>query len=102
MTVYLIIESKVKDPKAYRAYRDKVPETVARHGGRYLARGSRIKPLSGGWEPERLILVEFPGERNVSEWLSSPEYRTIAPLREAGADTRAVMIEAGMDGYNDG
>jgi uncharacterized protein (DUF1330 family) len=29
----------------------------------------------------------------VEDWLSSPEYRAIAPLREAGAEARAILAE---------
>ena len=44
-----------------------------------------------------MILLEFPGERNIRDWLASPEYRAIAPLREAGADSRAVILEGTVD-----
>jgi uncharacterized protein (DUF1330 family) len=97
MTVYMIIEAAVKDPAAYREYTVRVPEIIARYGGRYLARGNRVTALSETWKPERMILLEFPAEKNVSDWLSSPEYQAIAPLREAGADTRAVIVEGSVD-----
>ncbi len=93
MAVYMIIESKVKDADKYREYLARVPAIVARYGGRYLARGGRITSLLGDWKPERMIVLEFPAESNVQEWLSSAEYRAIAPLREAGADIRAVLVE---------
>jgi uncharacterized protein (DUF1330 family) len=94
MPVYIIIESKVRDPVKYSRYISKVPEIVAKHGGRYLVRGGKVTALlGGGWRPERMILLEFPSEDCVSRWLSSPEYMSIAPLREAGADIRAVLLE---------
>jgi len=43
--------------------------------------------------PERMIILEFPAESNIMQWLSSPEYQEIAPLREAGAETRAIILE---------
>jgi uncharacterized protein (DUF1330 family) len=97
MTVYMVIESKIKDPNKYRLYISKVPEIVARFGGRYLARGNTVIPLLGDWKPERLILLEFPARENVEEWLSSPEYQAISRYREEGADTRAVLIEGDVD-----
>jgi uncharacterized protein (DUF1330 family) len=97
MAVYVIIEAVVKDPEKYREYISKVPEIVARHGGRYLARGNRVIALSEAWKPERMILLEFPAEKNVYEWLSSSEYQAVAQLRETGADTRAIMIEGSVD-----
>jgi len=31
---------------------------------------------------------------HIKEWLSSPQYQAIAPLREAGAETNALILEA--------
>jgi uncharacterized protein (DUF1330 family) len=97
MPVYMVIESKMKDVGSYQEYLSRVPETLDRFGGRYLSRSSRVVPLSGEWTPERMILLEFPGERNIRDWLASPEYRAIAPLREAGAESRAVILEGTVD-----
>jgi uncharacterized protein (DUF1330 family) len=33
----------------------------------------------------------------VEAWLKSKEYKAIVPLREAGADTQAILV----DGYTD-
>lgn len=65
MAAYMIIESKVKDPEKYQQYIAQVPAIVARHGGRYLARGGQVTPLLGGWKPQRLIILEFPSEANI-------------------------------------
>ena len=97
MSAYMIVESTIKDPERYQEYTSKVPETIARYGGRYLARGSHVTALSDLWRPERLILLEFPGEEEIRAWLASPEYLRLAPLREAGAATRAVIIEGTID-----
>ncbi len=57
-------------------------------------RGGKITALLGGeWAPERMIVLEFPSEAHIREWLSSPEYQAIAPLREAGAEIKAVLLE---------
>jgi len=94
MTVYMIIESKVKDPEKYGQYISKVPSIVAKYSGRYLVRGGKITTLLGcEWMPERMIVLEFPSEAHIREWLSSPEYKAIAPLREEGAEIRAVLLE---------
>ncbi len=94
MTVYMIIESKVKDPEKYGQYLSMVPNIIAKYGGHYLVRGGKITAILGGeWMPERMIVLEFPSETYIREWLSSPEYLAIAPLREAGAEIRAVLLE---------
>jgi uncharacterized protein (DUF1330 family) len=90
----MIIESNVKDPEKYDQYISKVPSIVEKHGGRYLVRGGKVTALLGSkWLPERVIVLEFPSKEHVDEWLLSPEYQAIAPLREAGAETQAVLLE---------
>jgi uncharacterized protein (DUF1330 family) len=84
MAVYMIIDSKVKDKEKYRQYIEQVSPIVTRFGGRYHVRGESIRAL-GSWNPERIIVIEFPSESHVQKWLTSSEYRAIAPLREAGA-----------------
>lgn len=93
MSVYMIIDSKTKDAEKYREYISRVAPIVAKHGGCYLARGGKVTPMMGGWDPERVIVLEFPSEADVRRWLSSPEYRAVAPLREAGAEVRAILVE---------
>jgi len=97
MPVYLVVESRVRDPAAYAQYIEKVGPIVEQYGGRYLVRGGKVTSVGGGWAPERMIILEFPSDENVRRWLSSPEYREIAPLREQGADTRAVLVEGVAD-----
>ena len=96
MSVYMIIDSKVKDDEKYRQYIDQVAPIVMRYGGRYHVRGENIRAF-GSWKPERMIVIEFPSASHVEDWLASDEYKAIAPLREAGADTQAILV----DGYAD-
>jgi uncharacterized protein (DUF1330 family) len=96
MSAYMIVEAKTKDPKKYAQYLAKVPEIAARYGGRYLARTSKVESLSGDWNPQRMILLEFPSVADIHRWLDSAEYKAIAPLREASADTRAVILDGSV------
>ena len=94
MSVYMIIDSKVKDRMKYDHYIDQVMPIVEKHRGRYHVRGENIRSL-GRWRPERIIVIEFPTEDHIRRWLASPEYAAIAALREEGADTQAILV----DGY---
>jgi uncharacterized protein (DUF1330 family) len=96
MSVYLIIESKVKNKEKYDQYIERVLPIVERFGGHYRVRGENIRAF-GSWKPERIIVIEFPSEAHVQDWLTSAEYQAIAPLREAGADTQAILV----DGFKD-
>jgi len=94
MSVYMIIESKIKNIDKYNQYINQVSPIVEKYGGRYHVRGENIRSF-GTWKPERIIIIEFPSEDNIQKWLASPEYNAIVHLREEGADTQAIII----DGY---
>ena len=92
MSVYMIIDSKIKNSDKYNQYIEKLLPIVEKFDGRYLVRGENIRSL-GTWKPERIIVIEFPSESHIQNWLASPEYHDIAPLREAGADAQAVIVD---------
>lgn len=94
MSVYMIVEAKeVMDQKGYGEYIRKVPQTIEKFGGRYLARGGQVTVVSGDWKPTRMIIVEFDSMEKFQAWWDSPEYRAIAPLREQSTKTNAIVVE---------
>ena len=93
MSVYMIAEIRPLDRQVYSQYVAGVRTLVERHGGRYLARGGRVTPLFGDWNPERVLLIEFDSLESVQGWLQSPEYRQLAPLREKSTISRAIVVE---------
>lgn len=94
MPVYMIVEAtEVLDRKGYEEYVQKVPETIKRFCGEYLARGGQVKVVSGDWNPARIIIVKFPSMDKFNAWWSSPEYQAVSPLREKSAKTNAIVVE---------
>jgi uncharacterized protein (DUF1330 family) len=87
----MIIDSKIRDGEKYKQYIEEVFPIVTKYGGRYHVRGEKIRSF-GTWKPERIIVIEFPTEDHVRQWLASAEYSAIAPLREAGAETQAILV----------
>jgi len=48
MAVYMIVEAKeIMDRARYSEYIEKVPRTVEKYGGKYLARGGDVTVVSG-------------------------------------------------------
>ena len=56
---YFFVEVEIADPAAYEAYRTKVPDIIAAHGGRILVRGGDPQPLDGVMPQRRRVIVEF-------------------------------------------
>lgn len=91
--VYLIIDIGIKNKELYSKYIEKVPEIIKKYDGRYLTRGGKIIPFAGNWNPERIVLIEFPELDQAQKCFSSPEYRAIAPFREQSTITSAIIVE---------
>ncbi|MCI0890773.1 MAG: DUF1330 domain-containing protein [Chloroflexi bacterium] len=97
MAVYMILEIEVVDAETYGEYVAQAPATVEQYGGRYLVRGGAITPLTGGWDPQRMVVIEFPTMERFQEWLTSPEYSAIAPLRERSTKSKTIVVEGFED-----
>jgi uncharacterized protein (DUF1330 family) len=59
MAVYAVVNVQITDPARYTEYREQAPATIARYGGKYLARGGKVEVLEGDWNPQRLVILEF-------------------------------------------
>jgi uncharacterized protein (DUF1330 family) len=93
MSVYMIVEIEVKNSELYSQYVERVPAVVKKHGGRYLARGGQVTPLSGNWNPDRLILLEFGNLEQLQRCFASSEYLELAPLREQSTLSKSIVVE---------
>lgn len=93
MAAYVIANVDVKDPALFEQYRKQVPETLARHGGKYLVRGGQHDTLEGGWMPSRLVVLEFPTIDQARRWYDCEEYREPKALRMKSALTDLVIVE---------
>lgn len=89
----MIIETQVKDPKMYSEYIAKVPPIIKKFGGKYLSRGNKIISFFGGWNPERIIIIEFESVQKAKDCFNSPEYKKISPLRENSVKTKAIVVK---------
>lgn len=93
MPAYVIANVDVKDPARYEEYRKMVLPTIQAFGGRFLARGGKIDSLEGPWQPNRLVIVEFPSVERAKAWWSSPEYAPAKALRQQTSDGSLIVIE---------
>jgi len=100
MSAYFIVEIKTKaeNKQDYAEYVGKVRSIVEKYKGRYLSRGGKVTSVFGKWEPERIILIEFPSVQDIKRWLNSSEYKQVAKLRENSVTTKAIIVEGIKDG----
>ena len=93
MPAYLLGNVTVEDAEGFAEYSERVPETIARHGGRFLARGGRVEVLEGNWVPKRVVLVEFESFEQAKLWYDSEEYQALSEIRRRCAETDMVLVE---------
>jgi len=90
---YVIAEIEITDPTAFEEYRKQVPATVQKYGGKFLARGGTVHTLEGGWQPKRLVVLEFPSVEQARRWYDSEEYRGPKALRMKASRGKVIVIE---------
>lgn len=97
MPAYWLARSVINDPVAYKAYTDRVPEIIARFGGKVLARGGRFQVMEGPHKWRRFVVLEFPTFEDGVACFSSEAYVTAAANRRAAGvgEAEIVMLESG-------
>lgn len=96
MPAYWISRCIVHDPVEYKKYTDRVPEILAAHGGRVLARGGRYQIMEGPETFHRFVVIEFPTLEAGVKCFRSPEYVAAAAYRRGGAGVvENVIVEGG-------
>jgi uncharacterized protein (DUF1330 family) len=93
MAAYVLANLEVTDAAGFAPYREAVPATIAKYGGRYLARGGTTEVMEGTLSPKRVVLLEFPDLATLHAWLDSPEYRPLIEIRQRTAKTDLWIIE---------
>jgi uncharacterized protein (DUF1330 family) len=94
MAAYAIGRLHMRDPAWLQEYGAKTPALVAKHGGKYLVRGSGIERLEGsGTLPSVVVVLEFPSMAQARAWYHDPEYAPLITLRQTGADLDFILVE---------
>jgi uncharacterized protein (DUF1330 family) len=93
MTAYVISDVEILDDELIKKYRLLAQESIAKYGGRYLARGGRVEPVEGRWTPKAIVIVEFPDMTRAKAWYQSIEYAEALKVRERALDRRLIFVE---------
>jgi uncharacterized protein (DUF1330 family) len=96
MPGYLIAEHIITDATKFEEYRVKVGPLIAKHGGRYVTKpGSHLvlEADNAVWQPQRVVIVEFPDRAALEAWYHSAEYKPLIELRRAAAKDMLIMLD---------
>jgi uncharacterized protein (DUF1330 family) len=95
MAAYVIVDVEVVEPEPYEEYRRRVPATLERYGGQFVVRGGSYETIEGHWQPQRIVVLQFPSVDLAKAWHASPEYQEIVPIRERHARTNFLTVVQG-------
>ena len=93
MPAYVVVDITVRDAATSERYKQLAPPSIAAYGGRYLVRGGATTVLEGGWQPTRIVILEFPTPERARAWWSSAEYAAAKALRQQCAETDMLLVE---------
>ena len=97
MAAYIIVEVNVHNPEEYEGYKKLTGPSLQNYGGKFIVRGGKTEMLEGGWDPERIVVLEFPTKEQAKAWWSSPEYTPAKEIRQRNATTKMILVE-GVEG----
>jgi uncharacterized protein (DUF1330 family) len=90
MPALWIAHVTVTDAEAYGRYAALAGPAIAKHGGRFIARGGRYVQLEGKDRP-RNVVATFPTVEDAVACYNSPEYQE-ALSHARGASERELMV----------
>jgi len=93
MPAYAVVDFEMRDPSLMREYIEKVPAIIHKYGGRYLARGGKTEILEGDWEPNLLVIVEFPSTGQARRFYESDEYQEFKIARQKAGPSNMILVE---------
>ena len=92
MGAFWIAHVTVLDAGAYGKYAEGAGPAIARHGGRFLARGTRHVQLEGK-DRARNVIAWFPSVEAAEACYHSPEYQAALAHAKGASERDLVIVE---------
>lgn len=89
---YVILTEDIKDQAGMDAYARASGPSIAQGDASVLAVDPQPQVLEGEWHGDRTVVLEFPSVEAARAWYESEAYEKAKPLRQAAADTNAVIL----------
>jgi uncharacterized protein (DUF1330 family) len=93
MKAYLVLDLTIHDFGSFREYIEKVPAFIGKHGGKYIVQGAEPTLMEGDWQPERMVILEFPARKNATAFLSDPDFQDLLAVRHRTTTSKLVLVD---------
>lgn len=92
MPALWIAHVTVTDPDSYAKYAELAGPAIAKHGGRFIARGGRYVQLEGQERP-RNVVAKFPSVEDAEACYNSPEYQKALDHARDASERELLIVE---------
>ena len=93
MSTYMICDVSVHDRNALVEYLALAKGTVEQFGGRYLAQAGEIAVLEGDWNPQTIVVVEFPTVTAAKDWYNSDIYAPALAINPTAMIRGMILVQ---------
>lgn len=93
MPAFVLVEIDIHDMELYKSYTLLTPATIAAYNGKFVVRGGEVLVLEGDWNPERIVLLEFPSVEEANAWWHSENYEKARKIRQKAATTKMIILK---------
>ena len=93
---WMSLRIQIHDADKMKAYAEKAGPAIAAGGGKFLARGGKVKTLEG-FEQGRVVIIEFPDFDTAVQTYHSPAYEDAHSHILGGAVERDTFIVEGVE-----
>jgi uncharacterized protein (DUF1330 family) len=91
MSVYVVVESTVRNQEARDRYAPQAAAIIKQSGGEVLVSG-KWEMLFGEAAYQNGLLVRFPDKETALGWYNSPDYQALADIRGVALDCRFRLL----------
>jgi len=93
LRAYLVLDFSIDDFAKFKVYIEQIPAFIEKHSGRYIVRGEVPQVVEGDWQPQRLVIIEFPGNTQANAFLQDPDAQPLFAIRHSTTDSKLILVE---------
>ncbi len=97
MTAYAIVDLDIFDIADYLKYQRAIRPLLQSFAARYLVRGGELEVIEGSYQPQRIIIVEFPSMEELIDFYNSPDYQALEEQRRACSRATVIAVRGVED-----
>lgn len=93
MAAYVLVDNRIHDQEDFNEYIERIPNVIAAHGGRFLARGGATRVVEGDYTPQRVVVIEFGSFEQAETFVNSAEYIELSVIRNRSTNTSTIIVD---------